>query len=186
MRRLRRDDRGSWPHPRAGSAVLCVAAALLAGAGRATPEWTAMAAEAAETLASAHAITLGDRATEVTLLPTSGARPLAGRLAALPPGRRVYLSLKGARAAAPPSTLYRVYLGPAPGASGAGEAVGSINFFNAELSRPRDYSFDVTDRLKALEASGALGAPLTAAIVPTAQPSAAAKPTIAEVALVAQ
>ena len=146
-----------------------------------------MAAEAPETIASARGIELGTRPTEVALAPDPGERPLAARLATLSPGRRLYLVLKNARAGVPPSALYRVYLGPRSAASPAGgaEPVGSVNFFNAETGRPRDYSFDVTDRLKALRATGTLG-PLTATIAPTARPDAAAKPTIDEILLVAQ
>jgi hypothetical protein len=153
-------------------AAVAIALALLGGAGP-------VSAQDPEVLATVRGLALSDGPVQAVLKPSSG--PMAARISALPGNRRLYLVLKGARAAAPPATFYRVYLGPPQG-----EPIGSVNFFNAEQNRPRDYSFDVTDRVRGLQAAGAFTDSVGVTIVPTAQPNSNAKPTIAEVALVAQ
>jgi hypothetical protein len=153
-------------------AAVAVALALLGGAGP-------VSAQDPEVLATAQGLALSDGPVQAVLKPRSG--PLAARMSALPRDRRLYVVLKGARAAAPPATVYRVYLGLPQS-----EPIGSVNFFNAEQNRPRDYSFDVTDRVRALQAAGAFTDSVAVTIIPTAQPNPGAKPTIGELALVAQ
>lgn len=144
-----------------------------------------MAAQDPEVLATSRGVTLGENPTHAILKPLRAS--LSARLSALAPGRRLYVVLKDARAAAPPSTVYRVYLGaPTPASPASGEPIGSLNFFNAEQNRPRDYGFDVTERVRALQAAGAFTDSVGVTIVPTAQPNPSAKPTIGEFALVAQ
>jgi hypothetical protein len=146
---------------------------------------SAVRAQGSETLAAARGIVLRDGPATVTLKLAGG--PLADHLAALAPNRRFHLVLKEARTAAPPSTLYRVYLGPWREASAPrDDPEGSLNFFNAEQNRPRVYSFDVTERVRTLQREGALTGSITVTIVPTAKPNAGSKPTIGEIALVAQ
>ena len=148
--------------------VLVVGALMMSDGARAAP--------GPETLASARRIVLADRPVEVRLDIQGGARRLASR----PAGERLYLVLKDAQAAQPAGTLYRVSLGP------AGEVVGSVNFFNAEPNRPRAYSFDVTEAVRNLSGNGSPADALTVTIAPGGQPNPGAKPTIGEIALVAQ
>jgi hypothetical protein len=136
----------------------------------------ARAAPGPETLGSTRKVVLGDRPVEVRLDIQGGARRLASR----PAGERLYLVLKDATAAQPPGTLYRVSLGS------AGEVIGSVNFFNAEPNRPRTYSFDVTEALRNPSGSGSPADALKVTIAPGGQPNPGAKPTIGEIALVAQ
>lgn len=154
------------------TAALAVA---LAFAGGAAP----VAAQESDVLATSPGFALTAGAATAVLKTPSG--PLAARIASVRPGRQLYLVLKDARAVAPPSTVYRVYLGPAQG-----EPIGSVNFFNAEQNRPRDYSFDVTERLRTLQAAGTVVDSVTVTIAPTAPPNPSAKPTVGSVALVAQ
>jgi hypothetical protein len=134
------------------------------------------ASAAPETLASAPNVVLGDQPVEVSLKIRGGARRLASR----PGGEKLYLVLRDAQAAQPPGTLYRVSVGP------RGEVIGSVNFFNAEPSRPRDYSFEVTDVLQGLRNEQILTDTLKLTIGPSGHPDSDVKPTIGEVTLVSQ
>jgi hypothetical protein len=197
------------------SIAIMALAAVVAGAGRSEPPAkcevkdghgldvlyclsmstgrVAMAAEQPETLAASNAdIPLGAEPVEVTLAPgpSSGASTLASRLATVGSDRRLYLILKRLHSDEPPESLYRIYLAlprtVAPTPNGL-HYVGSFNFFNAgSVSASRFYSYDVTDLVKTLQTRNLLGEPLKVTIVPTAAPTATAKPFIGEIALVAQ
>ncbi len=126
----------------------------------------------------------------------------AGRVAALSEqvksldGKSVYLVLQNVEAAAAPGVVYNVYLDLPQGASPSPESpnyVGTINFFGVTMigadmhgMTPRSFSLDVTDKIKALQASGALARTPTVSLVPQGEPAATAKATIAKVQLVAQ
>jgi hypothetical protein len=117
---------------------------------------------------------------------------MSTHLQAAGPNRRVYLVLQNVQAQAQPEVLYAVYL-DAPGAIAAPPTapVGTMNFFDAvahgtnpgAAGRPtRVYSFDVTDRVKAI---GGASAP-TIRIAPVGTPAADARPVIGGVSLVVQ
>jgi tyrosinase len=121
---------------------------------------------------------------------------LSEQVKALEPTKSVYLVLKDARAAAAPGVVYGVYLdlpeGAAPSESSA-NYVGTINFFGVTMMgdkmaamKPRTFSLDVTDQIKALSAKGALGATPAVTLVPQGEPNETAKPTIGQIQLVSQ
>ena len=118
---------------------------------------------------------------------TTAAVPMSTHLQAAGPNRRVYLVLQNVQAQAQPEVLYAVYL-DAPGAIAAPPTapVGTMHFFDAVAhgtGRPtRVYSFDVTDRVKAI---GGASAP-TIRIAPVGTPAADARPVIGGVSLVVQ
>lgn len=174
-------------------AVIAALAAIATG-------FAAMATESSKMLASSanktRAIALGAEPFEVVLTPADGAGPLASSFAAVKPGRKLYLVVRGLRADAPPETLYQVYLGLPRGTAPKPEGlhyVGSFNFFNAEqdsrqtkAASPRFFSYDVTDLVTVLRARKLLEDSVTVTIVPIGKPNPSAKPLVGEVALVAQ
>ncbi len=177
-------------------AVIAALAAIAIG-------YEAMATESSEMLATsatkAREIALGAGPVEVTLMPpANGAGALASRLAAVKPGRKIHLVVRGLRADAPPEVLYQVYLGLPRGTAAKAEGlhyVGSFNFFNAVQDgkarstkgpSPRFYSYDVTDLVKILRERKLLDESVTVTIVPAGQPTPTVKPFVGEIALVAQ
>lgn len=180
-------------------AVIAALAAIAVG-------YETMATESSDMLATsvnkAREIALGAGPVEVTLTPaTNGAAALASRLAAVKPGRKIHLVVRGLRADAPPETLYQIYLGLPRGTAPKAEGlhyVGSFNFFNAvqdgKVQRtkegpspsPRFYSYDVTDLVKILRERKLLDEFVIVTIVPAGQPSPTAKPFVGEIALLAQ
>jgi hypothetical protein len=150
-----------------------------------------MAAQSPETLAtsSPRPVALGTGRMSVTLAPASGSA-LSARLAAVGSGRKVYLVVKDLATNEAPEVLYQVYLGLPPDSPPKPEGihyVGSFNFFNAVgQARGVSRSFDVTDLVKALQSRKELGDTASVTIVPTDKPRAAAKPVVAEIALVEQ
>ena len=68
-----------------------------------------------------------------------------------------------------------------------------INFFAVTMMadksaamKPRTFSIDVTEKVKALQAKGELTATPAVTLVPQGEPSPEAKPTIGQIQLVAQ
>lgn len=123
---------------------------------------------------------------------------LSTRLDALPEQRRLYLVLSNLRAAAPPETLFRVYLDLPEGTPDDpinSHYVGSFNFFeavphgedhaaHAAGSNPR--SFDITMVASNLKARGALKPEHTVTIVPAGQPAENAKAVVGDIAFIEQ
>jgi tyrosinase len=132
----------------------------------------------------------------VALAPPAGAAASVGeRLAAVDPGRTLYLVLTGLRASTQPETLYQVYLGLPSGAAPTPDSasyVGTFNFFNAAIGdeangggdSSRFFSYDVTDLVRSLQARKLLGETVSVTLVPAGQPNAATRPVVGEVALV--
>lgn len=157
------------------------------------PMGVAVAAEP-ETLATSPgaSVALGTGPVTVTLAPPSG-KALSARVASVAPDRKVYLVAKGLGTAAPPETIYQLYLGLPPGTAPDPDSphyVGALNFFNVvgrgAGSDPRFLSFDVTSLLKSLHARGALTGNATVTIVPAGKPRAGAKPVVGAISLIAQ
>ena len=70
---------------------------------------------------------------------------------------------------------------------------GTINFFGVTMAgpdmsgmTPRTFSLDVTDKIKALQASGALNETPTVTLVPQGEPAENARASIGQVQLVTQ
>jgi tyrosinase len=152
-------------------------------------------------------VRLGASATSVALatqpvarlnLP-SGANTLAAQVQAEASDRVYYLRLNDVRASAAPDTGYEVYLGhtgqEAPSRSDP-SFVGSISFFGlapheanadhpaATTSKPRNYSFLVTNVVKQLHQAGRLTEEPNVTLVPAEAPSEGSAPTIGSVSLV--
>lgn len=146
-------------------------------------------------------IELGDGPVRATLepLPKRGgdrAVGIPGRVEALGPSRRLYLVVRGLRAASPPGVLYGIYLdlsdNPTPDQLKA-HKVGVLNFFNAvgqgqgNVAESKDtgfLSFDVTDVAKSLRTKGLLKDKPALTITPAGRPAASAKPVVVEITLV--
>ncbi len=129
----------------------------------------------------------------------SGANTLAAHVQAAASDRVFYLRLNDVRASAAPDAGYEVYLGhagqTAPSPSDP-SFVGSVSFFGvaphganadhaaATTSKPRDYSFIVTDVVKQLQQAGRLTEEPNVTLVPTEAPSEGSAPSIGSVSLV--
>lgn len=148
--------------------------------------------------ASTSVANLGPAPVRVTLRPLAGApsAPVLGLDGN--GGRRTYLVLRNLHAWAQPEVLFHVYVA-APGDNRTDRAhyAGNINFFDAEFhdhggGKKADalgdntYSFDVTNLLRRVLASGAGGArdALQVTFVPAGTPRAAARPMVATIELV--
>ena len=130
--------------------------------------------------------------------PKSGAKTIALReqVKALAPEKNVFLVLKDVQAAAPPGVHYDVYLDLPEGAKPSHDSpnyVGTINFFGVTMMndkmasmRPRTFSLDVTEQVRALEAHGGLSDTPAVTLVPQGEPNEAAKPSIGQIQLVSQ
>ncbi|MGH8086422.1 MAG: tyrosinase family protein [Lysobacter sp.] len=155
---------------------------------------------AADLVARARPMDLGNRATRTTLRPIAGTpqTEVLG-LATAGRSRRTYLILKDLHAWDQPEVLYHVYLTPRDGTLGPDNFVGSINFFDAEFhdhggSRLDEalgenfFSFDVTDILLRIAGRRHRGArdALLVAFVPGGRPRADARPLVASIELVRQ
>jgi len=152
-------------------------------------------------------VRLGASATSVALatqpvarlnLP-SGDNTLAAHVQAEAPDRVYYLRLNDVRASAAPDAGYEVYLGhtgeAAPSRSDP-SFVGTISFFGlasheanadhpaATTSKPRNFSFLVTNVVKQLHQAGRLTEEPKVTLVPTEAPSEGSAPTIGSVSLV--
>ena len=114
----------------------------------------------------------------------------------LPTGKDIYLVLQNVKADAPPGVHYDVYLdlpqGTAPGQD-LPNYVGTMNFFGVTMMRdkmaamkPRTFSFNVTEKIKALQAKGELTNTPAITLVPQGTPDKAANPTIGQIQLVSQ
>jgi tyrosinase len=152
-------------------------------------------------------VTLGATPTTVTLatqsVPSlnvpSGTNTLAAQVQAAGPERAYYLRLNDVRASAAPDAGYDVYLGhtgqAAPSRSDP-SYVGTVSFFgvaphgtHAEhapqaASKPRNYSFVVTNVVKALQQAGRLTEVPNVTLVPTGAPREGSAPKIGSVSLV--
>jgi tyrosinase len=142
-------------------------------------------------------LSLGSTAVSAAL--AAPATPLATgapalRLAVPSSARSLYLILGGVDAMLDPgSVVYNVYL-DMPEGTKASESdpyyVGSLNFFNAALghdhgdSHGHTTAFNVTDVVKALQASNKLSARPTVTLAPSGELRGDAKPMVGEVALV--
>ena len=129
---------------------------------------------------------------------TVGGSLLSSRLESLPEQNRLYLIINNLRAAAPPETLYRVYLDLPEGTPDDplnSHYVGSFNFFEAvphgeehagHGAGARPYSFDITMVAANLKARGVLKQEHTVTIVPAGQPAENAKPVVGDIQFVEQ
>lgn len=145
---------------------------------------------------------LGARPVSVRLQPPTGVPGLADRVRALPPERRLYLTLRNLRAEAQPGVVYMLYL-ELPSGLNTRQATpyqaGVINFFEAvphdshgghnagAAGGPmatRFYSFDVTTLVKNLRDKRLLSNEPTLTIAPVGSPASEAKPVIGEISLV--
>lgn len=133
-------------------------------------------------------------------LPTAGdgSTRLAERIEALEPERRVYLVVRGVRAAAQPGVLFHLYLnvpeGVRPKSGNVDQRyVGTINFYDAVVrgdaaaqasGRARSVSFDVTALLGRLRAQNLLGQQLSVTVVPAGPPAEEASPQVGCIELV--
>ncbi|HXZ01345.1 MAG TPA: tyrosinase family protein [Stellaceae bacterium] len=132
------------------------------------------------------------------LSPPAQAQPRLPReqVKALPPNRKVYLVLKNVQAASPPGVHYDLYLDLPQGATPSHDLpnyVGTINFFGVTMMRdkmaamkPRTFSFDVTEKVKTLQAKGELTATPAVSLVPQGEADEKAKATIGQIQLVSQ
>lgn len=123
---------------------------------------------------------------------------LANRVATLGPERRLYLVLRDFGATAQPAVLYQMYLDLPPDVAPRTQdqhAVGLLNFYNAvplaDASVPlarqaSSRSFDITERVRDLQAQGLLSMETTVTMVPIGVPSPEAKPFISRIELVEQ
>jgi tyrosinase len=146
-------------------------------------------------------VTLGSSAVRAPLTTpaptlTNGAAPTL-RLAAPPASRNLYLILGGIDAMTDPgSIVYNVFLdlpeGTAPSESDP-HYVGSLNFFNAAVGHDghdqggghgHTIAFNVTNVVKALQASNKLSDKPTVTLVPNGELSGGAAPTVNEISLV--
>lgn len=124
-----------------------------------------------------------------------GARTLTDQIRSLE-DKSVYLVLQNVQAEAAPGVVYDVYLGLAQGAPPgpiSPNYVGTINFFGVTMAgpdmsgmTPRTFSLDVTDKIKALQASGALSETPAVTLVPQGEPAENARASIGQVQLVSQ
>jgi hypothetical protein len=162
------------------------------------------AAQKRHAVAPGGAVTLGTARVDVNLAPPPepdvAAKPLAARVAALAPSKRLYLVLRNLKADAQPGVLYHLYLELPPGADptkAQAHYVGQIQFFDAAYHGEHDsgaagnapdkfYSFDVTQLVKSLRLKKKLSDRPNLSIVPIGQPEEAAKPVIGEITLVEQ
>jgi hypothetical protein len=129
------------------------------------PGCSAMASKGV--LASAKRIELTARPVAVALS--------APKLAEALRSHRLFLVVRGLRAAEAPGVLYNVYLD-------GSQHVGVINFYNARADSDPNaiiYSFDVTAAARALRGREKL----TVTIVPSGEPAAAAHPLISRIEL---
>jgi hypothetical protein len=148
-------------------------------------------------------VTLGAGPVAAPLAPTG--KSLATQLDALPPGRSLYLVVRGLTATEQPGVTYSVYLDLPPGAKPAGDdprKVGILDFFNArppgapnapdaESPVNRDteklfFSFDITPAVRALRQRGQLADRTTLTLIPDGAPVSAAKAVIGHLELVEQ
>jgi tyrosinase len=146
-------------------------------------------------------LSLGSNAVSAVL--AAPATPLAAgapalRLVVPPSPRNLYLILGGIDSMLDPgSVVYNVYLDLPEGAKASERDphyVGSLNFFNAAVGHDHGEgdshghghatAFNVTDVVKALQASNRLSAQPTVTLVPNGELRGDAKPTVGEVALV--
>lgn len=172
--------------------------APLAAAPAPNPVAIASMAPQALSLAAPAAATLNPSAPQ-------GAQPqaLSAHVASNAPARRIYVVLRQLKADAQPGVIYRAYLDlpqkPTPQQL-ADHYIGTINFFNfvqhghAEMAvhRPgarvkeRFVSFDVTSKIRALNATRTLRAKPVVTIIPDGTPAPNANPVIGKVELVVQ
>ncbi|HET9212502.1 MAG TPA: hypothetical protein VFR03_19010 [Thermoanaerobaculia bacterium] len=148
-------------------------------------------------------VTLGAGPAVASLAPTG--KSLAAQLDALPPGRSLYLAVRGLTATEQPGVTYSVYLDLPPGAKPAGNdprKVGILDFFNArppgapnapdaESPVNRDaeklfFSFDITQAARALRQRGQLTERTTLTLIPDGAPVPTAKAVIGHLELVEQ
>lgn len=150
-------------------------------------------------------VTLNDAPVRVNV-PTVAARPAAGTqsdsplsssLSVLPENKRIYLVINDFKASVQPETLFRVYLDlpdNQPSDPLNSNYVGSFNFFAAvphgedheHGDMARTLSFDITDVVADLNASGKLKAEHAVTIIPAKAPYADSKPVIANISFVEQ
>jgi len=125
--------------------------------------------------------------------PTGAAVPLTQQIKTLAPEKNVYLVLEDVHAMAPVNAHYDVYLDLPEGASPSPESpnyVGTINFFAVTMAagmddmKPRTFSLEITDKIKALGDSLTNSPAVT--LAPSGEPSEDAKPTIGQVQLAVQ
>jgi tyrosinase len=132
------------------------------------------------------------------------------RVLAVPPNKAIYLVFRNIRATSPPGVLYDVYLDLPRDETPSPESpsyVRTINFFGVTMMQdmrrddrreerrhkmakmpPRDFSFEVTDKLKSLRPKGELipRPSVTIVAVPQGEPNETADALIDEIQLVAQ
>jgi hypothetical protein len=148
-------------------------------------------------------VTLGAGPTVVALAPAG--QSLAAHLAALPPGRSLYLLVRGLTATEQPGVLYSLYLDLPAGARPAENdprQVGILQFYNArppgaangpDAESPVNtdaekvfFSFDVTAAAQALQRHRQLTERTTLTLIPDGAPVPGAKVVVGHLDLVEQ
>lgn len=115
---------------------------------------------------------------------------------ALTPNQAVFLVLRNVEADAAPGVTYDIYLDLPAGTAPSNDLpnfIAPLNFFGVTpmsdrmaMPMPRTFSYDVTEKVKALQAAGQLSNTPIITLVPQGAPDTAAKPTIGQVQLVSQ
>lgn len=142
----------AYPHPRFVARLLLLALAGLSLVGGCA---LSQSPPPTELLAAAAAPVRLERApVTVALVPADG--DPAARVAALAPGREVYLLLDGLRVIGDPGSLYRVELVAAGAARQLAQEVGSFNVFGVAHAQgaTAQRSFVVTAALRRLAVGG--------------------------------
>jgi hypothetical protein len=105
----------------------------------------------------------------------------------LRPGDQLYLVIEKLSAEAAVDAIYELYLDLPNGATPSRtdpHYVADLNFFDAESGR-RGASFNITEMVATLQSKGALRDGATITLIPNGHPSAAARPSIGKIAIVA-
>jgi len=148
------------------------------------------------------AVRLGSEPVRILLDPVpmaeGGRRDLSERFAELPNENRVFLVLRNLRTDIQPGVLYELYLNLSSTEDPekhAAHFVGTINFFEAETSRPkkemeeglsnRYYSFDITDVARRLGTVSRHEQSSSITFVPAGKAIKASQPSIGEIEIVA-
>lgn len=149
--------------------------------------------------ASGGRVALTGGQTRVTLTHAAAAgegETLASRLNSLKAGQRIYLVIRGLRAAKQPGALYHLYVGLPQGAKPVKDDyryAGTLSFYDAvppegEAAKddPSFGGYDITDLLLRLRARKSLGQGVTVTVIPSAPPAGDAEAFIERLELVVQ
>jgi hypothetical protein len=164
---------------------VAVRVGALVGALAATLPVVAQTMPIAESVQSGPLL-LGDKPLSIKLAASQGT--VGTRLRTLRAGEQIYLVFDKLRAEGAVDAVYEVYFDLPAGATPSRDNphyVADFNFFDAGSGR-RGASFNITDLVLGLQRRGALGDSPTVTIVPNGSPSAAARPSIGNIAISAR